>query len=176
MEKPDLNRVWETFIKIGLPNEVSFERVTPMIRTIIYPLISNLEQNKIINWYCFLRHARGSGVPTTEDDDNHYFHIRVALREGVKPKDFLKLLPEYCVMTRKVERSWVEQIAVTKTITFDTSLLKCEEIEEVWRIIGEQSEWLMKLLDMFKEDVDIPSHHIGIFWHYYANMTCLGVM
>ena len=81
MEKPDLNRMWETFIKIGLPTDPStFNRVIHMIRLKMYPIISSLKKDEVINWHHFLIHGRGSGVPTTKDDDNAYFHIRFSLK------------------------------------------------------------------------------------------------
>ena len=176
MEKPDLNRMWETFIRIGLSSETSFiERVYDTIRFKAYPLIADLKQKQIINWYCFLRHDRNSGVPTTEDANNQYVNIRVALKEDAKSEVFLESLPDYCVMTRKIERRRVEQISIGRGRMFDTSPLKSEEIEEVWRIIGEQSEWLINLLNKYKENVIIPVEHIGQFLHYYSNMTCLGI-
>lgn len=167
--------MWQTFIKIGRPTAISFERVMSMIRSKVSPLISDLEQKKIISWHCFLRHDRESGVPTSEDDDNQYLHIRVSLKEGIKTEDFLKSLPDYCVMTGKINRRQVEQISIGQGIFFDTSPLKNEEIEEIWRIIGEQSEWLVNLLKNYKESVNIPLEHMGQFLHYFSNMTCLAV-
>ncbi|MDH5690662.1 MAG: hypothetical protein OEY81_04475 [Candidatus Bathyarchaeota archaeon] len=49
--------------------------------------------------------------------------------------------------------------------------MKNEEIEEAWRIIGEQSEWLLGMLDIYKEELDIPPQQIKQFFHYYFNMT-----
>ena len=172
MQKPNLNRTWETFIKIGLPNEVPLAKFYHMIRTNVYPTISDLKQKGIIDWYCFLVHDRKSGVPTTEDDDNLYFHIRFSLKKEINSKDFL---PKYCVMTRKVKLEWVTDISITKTEVMDKSLFKNGEIEEAWRIIGEQSEWLFSLLDIYKEDVKITRKQILPFLHYYANMTQLQV-
>jgi len=160
MEKPDLNRTWETFIKIGLPNETSLGRIINMIRFKVSPTIEDLKQQKIIKWYHFLIHDRRSGVPTTEDDDNCYFHIRLTLRKDVDPKD---ILPNHCVMTDKVHPNLRD---------IDRTLLKNEEIEEAWRIIGEQSEWLLNMLNIHKEDVEINKYHkqIAQFLHYYFNM------
>jgi len=57
----------------------------------------------------------------------------------------------------------------------DTSLFETEEIEEAWRILGEQSEWLLDMLNIFKKDVDIPLRYVGQFLHYYSNMTQLTI-
>jgi hypothetical protein len=76
-------------------------------------------------------------------------------------------------MTRRIDRKLVEHISITPEIIFDTSLLKHEGIEEIWRIIGEQSAWLLETLNAYKEDIDIPPLHITEFLHYYSNMTQL---
>jgi len=152
MQKPDLNRMWETFIKIGIPDFASpkpfldSSNLIQIIRSKIHTMISRLQNDGVINWYCFLIHDRRSGVPTTEDDYNCYFHIRVSLKNDVEPS-----FPKYCVMTRKIKREQVQSIA-----GINKSLLKNEEIEEAWRIIGEQSKWLLEMLNIYKEDIDIP--------------------
>jgi hypothetical protein len=170
MQKPDLNQMWETFVKIPTENNgVRLNVLYNNIRSKIYPMISHLKSNDMINWYCFLIHDRNSGVPTSEDDRKPYFHIRFALKKDVDPNDFLSSLPNYCVMTRRIERR-LESIA-----GINKSIIKNEKIEEVWRIIGEQSEWLLEMLNIHKEDVDIPLQQIAQFLHYYANMTQLPV-
>ena len=170
MEKPDMNQMWETFIKIGLSSETSFGRIINMIRLKIHPMIGDLKQKKIINWYHFLIHNRKSGVPTTEDDDNLYFHIRFTLDKDIEVKDeedVDSFLPNYCVMTQKRRPRRIERIS-----GIDKSLLKNEEIEEAWRIIGEQSEWLLNMLNIRKEDVEMNKYpqQIAQFLHYFFNM------
>ena len=55
----------------------------------------------------------------------------------------------------------------------DTSLFKTEEIEEAWRVIGEQSEWLLNTLNIYKENARITPVQILPFLRYSANMTQL---
>ena len=169
MEKPNLNRIWETFMKMSW-EDIHLGRHTNIIRFKIHPMISWLKDNEMINWYCFLIHDKKSGVPTAENDNNPYFHVRFALEKDVDPDGFLVSLPNYCVMTRKVSRERVESI-----MGLSKALLENEKIEEAWRIIGEQSEWLLNMLNIYKEDVDIPIQQIAQFLHFYANMTQLQV-
>ena len=170
MEKPDLSKMWETFIKIPTDdNRMRFNVLCNHIRSKICPMISRLKDKGMINWYCFLIHDRNSGVPTSEDDKNPYFHIRFALRRDINPNEFLSSLPNYCVMTRHIERRLESITGINK------SIIKNEEIEEAWRIIGEQSEWLLEMLNIHKEDIDIPLQQIAQFLHFYANMTQLQV-
>lgn len=111
MEKPNLNRMWETFIKIGSAENILNAYHLGIIRSKIYPLIILLKNKEIIEWYSFLIHGRNSGVPTTEEDDNIYFHIRVSLKENIDSDNFLKTLPGYCVMTRKIDPQNVNLIS-----------------------------------------------------------------
>jgi len=169
MQKPNLDQMWETFIKFSMDDIPSGKHIE-IIRKKIQPLIFRLRNDGLINWYSFLVHNRKHGVPTTEDDNNPYFHIRFETKKEVNPKDFL---PSYCVLTRRIKRDWVKDISIGEGMKFDTSLLKDESIEEVWRMIGEQSEWLLYMLDIFKNEIDIPLQYVGQLLHYFANMTQL---
>jgi len=180
MEKPKLSRMFETFIKIGLPDQISHKMLFDIMRLKIYPLVSNLREKGVISWYHFMFHNRESGVPTTEDDNNLYFHIRVSLADNVKPDDFESMLKD-CVKTRQCDQKSIDHIDIVKDISgkvirFDASLLESEEIEEVWKFIGEQSEWLLRMIDAHKRDVDIPLSHIHSFLHDYCNITQLFVI
>ena len=175
MQKPDLDRIWETFVRLQIePRRTLPDSIFNTVRTRISPLISRIDE--LIDWYCFLVHGKKSGVPTAENDGNAYFHIRVSLKQNAKPDDFLESLPTYCLMTRKVEREWVKDISIGEGTKFDTSLLKDQKIEEVWRIIGEQSEWLLNMLSIYRDDIQIPLQHIGQWFHYFFNMTGLSIV
>jgi hypothetical protein len=171
MEKPDLDKMWETFIKLTWDDILNGKHID-VIRKKVQPVIFGLKNEGLIRWYSFLIHDRRSGVPTTEDDNNPYFHLRFESEED-NPKDFL---PNYCVLTRKIDMECVKDISIGKGILFDKSLLKDEGIEEVWRIIGEQSEWLLSMLGIFKDDINIPLPYVGQFLHYFSDMTQLRIM
>ena len=173
MEKPNLNRMYEAFIKIGLPGDFSVERAIHMIRFELYPLITQLKSDEIINWYSFLIHNRRSGVPTTEDDENFYFHVRFGLKEEVDSKDLNNSLPQDCL---DIEGKKIRKITPRTIRGIEKSLLENEEIEEAWRIIGEQTEWLINMLNIYKEDVEIAPNQVEQFLHFYSNMTGLSKM
>jgi len=159
MQRPDLDRMWETFVRVR-PDEKPIN----IIRFRMRPLISRLRDEGVIGWYHFLVHPRPSELPPIEGDTNLCFHIRFEFK-GTDPS---KVLPDYCVVTRKIGR--IENIA-----GIDRSLLKDEQIEEAWKVIGEQSEWVINMLDIHKEDVDVPLNQIMQFLHYFYNMIQLGV-
>lgn len=168
MRKPNLNRMWETFIKTSI-EDVSSGRHIDTIRLKIYPMISDLMKKEVINWYCFLIHRN----PKDKNDPNPYFHVRVSLEEDANPEVLFELLPDYCLFTQHIRPSRVAKINVGRNKHLDTSVLKTEKIEEAWRIIGEQSEWLLNMLGAYKSKVDIPFRHIAQFFHYYFNMINL---
>lgn len=168
MEKPDLEQMWETFIRIPVEGgTIHLDDVYNAIRTKISPLIVGLRGDGVLNWFCFLIHNRQSGVPASEGDDSPYFHIRLEFKRDILPSN---VLPSYCIMTRKIHRKEVESIS-----GINKSLLKNEEIEEAWRMIGEQSEWLLELFNIHREGADMPPEQIGQFLHFFANMTCIAV-
>lgn len=150
--------MWETWIKIGPKKGLTSKNIQDAIRYgvgSIFPRL--LEEGKII-WYHFLMH------PFRKDPSNVYFHIRYSPTEIFADDD----LPDYCVLTRKISpRRRIQCI--------DKSLLKNEEIEEAWRIIGQQSEWIINLIKIHKEENEvIPIEQIIQFMHYYFNMLGLG--
>jgi hypothetical protein len=168
MEKPDLKRLWETFIRFSW-DDLSSGRQIDLIREKVAPAISVLKAEGDVDWYCFVINNRNSGVPTSEDDEDLFFHIRFALEKHINPVD---VLPNYCVLTRKINPKWVKTISIdNKGTEFDASLFKEESIEGVWKILGEQSEWLLNTLNAFKEGVKIPVSYVERFLHYYTDMT-----
>ncbi len=165
-----MNRMWETFIRFSW-NELSSGAHIGLIRDKVGYTISMLKAKGNVDWYCFWIHDRSTGVPTSSDDGYLYFHIRFELKKHVNPVD---IVPIYCIMTRKVEREWVSLFSIDdKSTPFDISLLRHSSVEEVWRLIGEQSEFLLNLLDSFKDNANIPASHIRRFLNHFTDMTAM---
>jgi len=128
-------------------------------------MISHLKENGIINWYSFLIHGE-------KGDPNLYFHVRFNLRKDVKDREEVNnFLPDYCEKGKTARCRDVENIENIKGI--NKFILKNNEIEEAWRILGEQSEWLINMLNIHWENVVIPITQVGQFLHFYLNMTQL---
>lgn len=153
MEKPDLERMWETRIKVGPKRNLTYKMFQDTIRHEIASTFPPLLEEGKIRWYHFLYHRY------PEDESNAYFHIRFS----PGPID----LPEYCVATKKID-------PLRGISGVNKSLLKNEEIEEAWRILGEQSQWIIGLINIHKEDKSIPIKQIVKFMHFYTNMLWLG--
>ena len=93
LENPDLNKMWRTWIKVGLTNEISYKLLQDVIRHKMYN-ISKLKKTGKINWYYFLYHNK------PDDQTNGYYDV-VFTTTSEEPSKFL---PEYCVDTKKLLR------------------------------------------------------------------------
>jgi hypothetical protein len=162
--------MWETFIRIPRADIASGIHIET-IRKRLAPMIDRLVNSRIIDWYCFLIHDKTSGVPTNPNDEDAYFHVRLGLQTDSTPDMLLTSLPDYCTMTRPIEAAWVANI-----LGIDKTLLKNENIAEAWKIIGEQSEWLLKMLNSHKKEANIFPTQMAQFLHYLSNMTQLRMM
>lgn len=161
MEKPNLDQMWETWVRIGPRGNLTLKMFQDAIRNKIYPMVSRLKKEKKINWYHFLFH----NYP--RDPNNGYFHIRFSVMRNINKVDDLNL-PKYCFSPKKVD-------PIRNIDGINKALLKNEEIAEAWRIIGEQSEWIINLINIHKEDIGwIPIDQIVQFMHFFMNMMGLG--
>ena len=178
MEKPSFDRVYDVFLRIGLPQEIHLGKLIDMIRLEIYPLISHLKKSKMITWYFFLIHDRKTGsIPTTEDDENLYYHIKLGLEKNINPEDFLQSI-EDCLGFKPLWRTTTDStIYMGLHKPMHKNILRNEEYEEAWKVMGEQSEWVINMLNAHKDDAKISekeyAEHIGQFTHYYFNMLNL---
>ena len=163
MQKPNLDRLWRVWIKIGPPCETQalFKNAVHLIKTQVSEVIHILETKKVIEWYYFLLHGR-------ENDPNFYFDVIFSLKEGVKSEDFIAALPSYCLDPKHLEHGFGASISgISKT------QLKNDEIEEAWRVIGEQSEWVINMLASHKDE-ELTIQQYLQFMHYFMNMLGLG--
>lgn len=165
MHKPSLARMWETFIQLPIEG-LSFDSFVRKIRFELHPIVTELLDKNAIDWYCFLVHGKSSGVPTTANDSHLYIHLRFSLKEAVDAASVVKMLPPSCVMTAPIDIGRIQSITGV-----DKSALKNEDIEEAWRIIGEQSEWVLDFFSAHKVDATISPHQTSQFLHFFDNMT-----
>ncbi len=156
MNKPDLGRMWETFILVESKDWFAIQRG---IRKQIATLFPRLLESNEIDWYQFLIHDRNSGgIPIPPTDTRLYYHIRYCPTSGAPLK-----LPDYCQMTRTI----VEPLTTIAGID-DSALVGT--IEDAWWIIGEQSQFIIDLFNIYKAG-DIPIQQVAQFLHFFRNMT-----
>lgn len=156
LEKPNLNKMWRTWVKIGPKSQLTHKMLQDTIRHKMYR-ISQLQKMGEITWYYFLYHNKPN------DTANGYFDVVFTSNRG-DPNEFL---PEYCVNT--------EKILPRRRITgIDRTILEEKDIAEAWRIIGEQSDFIIDLVRAHTENSEIHPQQIAQFMHYFMNALGLG--
>ncbi len=176
MEIPNPNNIWETFIQIPIVSsetltEDKYKHIVNGIRFQIQPLINSLRDNNSINWFSFLIHGKNSGVPTREDDNNLYFHLRLSFSKKLDEKDIQDQIPKFCLIpldNTRIRKTDVIQKGVITGI--EKEFLKSKDILFAWKIIGEASEWVLNMIDIYDDDQNIPIHQISQFLHFFRNM------
>jgi hypothetical protein len=171
MDKPHLDRIWETYIEIPIDYQTMsystiLRNIHDTLRLKVRPTLLGLVQNDT-KWYCFLFHKS-----RVQGDPKFYWHIRFEPKEGIDDKEKVNaLLPDYC---DNAKTELCEKVENVRTISgIDESLIRDSKIEEAWRILGEQSEWFLNMLEIHKEDVAIPSKQVYQFLHFFLNMSQL---
>jgi hypothetical protein len=149
--EPDLNKMWRTWIIIH-PGKEPIRKVFQDTIRLKLQHILQLQKKGKISWFYFLWHQKA------DDPANLYFEITFTT-DSNDPDDFL---PEYCIDTKKIPPD--ESIS-----GIDESLLVGEDIKEAWRIIGEQSEFIINMVCSHKGNVEIPPPQIAQFIHFFMN-------
>ncbi|MCW4037494.1 MAG: hypothetical protein NWF13_02030 [Candidatus Bathyarchaeota archaeon] len=156
MEKPDLNKMWRTWVKIGFRHQLTYKMAQDTIRNKMYYILQ-LQKMGEISWFYFLFHNK------RDDPVNTHFDL-VFTSDKEDPSEFL---PEYCIDTKKIP-------PMKKISGIDMSLLKDEDIAEAWKIIGEQSVFIIELIRTHKANVESTQLQIAQFMHYFMNSLLLG--
>jgi hypothetical protein len=111
----------------------------------------------MIDWFYFLFHQK------PDDLANCYFDVIFTTNE----KDPSAFLPKHCIDTHKIP-------PMLSISGIDTKALRNEDIGEAWRIIGEQSEFIINLVCSHKEDSEISAAQIVQFMHFFMNQLDYG--
>jgi len=161
MAKPNLDRLWR--IKIPLEPSVSdqarFNQVRKGIESQVTQLVSILE--KLIDWYYFLIHG-DKNIPL-------YFDVVVSLKNEVAEetlKDSVHMLT-YCSTPEKLHDFGKSISEIT------TTQLKNDDILEAWKVIGEQSEWVINMVNTHKHGA-LTIGQFKHFMHFFTNSVGLG--
>ncbi len=174
MNTPNLHAIIETFIRIDYSEDVSedanWRNYIDLLRSRVAPLVRSLMAAKAITWYSFLVHDRKSGVPTKKRDKDIYVHLRMSLSASTDEDAFIRSLPEYCLMSRKM------QVPDPPSLdTVDIGSLNGSNVEHGWRILGESSEWVLRLLDSHDPRKPVPQDNVEQFLHYLGNQLFVRV-
>ncbi len=168
MEKPNIENMWEMAIRI--PNSSHWGENIKVLQNKVIPVVSTLKEKCGARWYHFLIHNSENGVPILHH--GLQFHIRFENSNNLSIDELKSKLPKYCEMIRKIVPPLREISGI------DTSLLKGDDIQEAWKIIGESCEWIVEMLNAHKIVEDIPLERmrkqIEQFQHYIKNITQIG--
>lgn len=164
MELPNLDLIVDTFIRI---RDHNFDAYMSQLRAELIPEIRELQSEGKIIWYGFLIHDHknlGGRVPST--DQNLYIHLRLSLPEGADVDQFIRQLPAHFQEPRKSSLSAIGGI--------DASIMKDQDWVYAWKVHGEASEWILRMLEAHAQDATIPIQHIIQFMHYITNPLMIG--
>jgi hypothetical protein len=148
--------MWRTWIRIESGDQPTFKMFQDTIRQRMQPILQ-LQKNGEINWFYFLYHSKH------DDPTNFYFDV-VFTTERKAPNE---ILPEYCIGTQKIP-------PITSISGIDEKILLDEDIGKAWRIIGEQSEFMINMVCSHRENTEIPPIHIAQFMHFFMNQLGYG--
>ena len=167
-EMPNVENIIETFIPIQVSKDATslqvWQNYLDMLRSVVAPLVRDLTQRGAINWYCFLVHNWKSGVPTSKDDDRLYVHLRMALTKASNEAEFINQLPSFCRFSRKMSMPNPPRLD-----NVDIQSLAKGQVEQGWKILGESSEWVLKMLDAHDPNKQVPAQNVAQFLHYIGN-------
>jgi hypothetical protein len=147
--------MWRTWIQIEIRDNSLFKSFQDTIREKLQPILQ-LQKSGKINWFYFLFHSKHN------DPNNLYFDVVFTTESD--PKD---ILPNYCIDTAKIP-------PMMEIDGVDEKLLEGEDIRKAWRIIGEQSEFMINLVCSHQENVEIPPAQIAQFMHFFMNQLGYG--
>lgn len=172
MDRPDLTCLFESFIKIGDPTTMAPDRFwasyIDLLRQSLNPSMTSLRRDGIVRWFSFLVHGREGGVPTEVDDKSLFIHIRVEAGPGVEEHALVQRLPISWLWTRRMSSDSAGRIAGV-----DASYLRGADIAHAWQILGESSEWVLRMLDAHDARQPIPLNHVGQFLHLIDNQLLI---
>ena len=161
-EMPNVENIIETFIPIQVSKDATslqaWQDYLDMLRSVVAPLVRDLTQRGAINWYCFLVHNWKSGVPTSKDDDRLYVHLRMALTKASNEAEFINQLPSFCRFSRKMSMPNPPRLD-----NVDIQSLAKGQVEQGWKILGESSEWVLKMLDAHDPNKQVPPQNVAQF-------------
>ena len=165
MELPDLERIVDTYVPI--PRNISRDDYTNRLRADIIPEINKLNEERRIVWYCFLIHEwrhleHKKRTPPNEPNAYQYIHLRFGLPEEIIISDFIASLADH--FEQPIPRPVSEIYGA-----IDKRVLKDCDWAYAWLILGEASDWVLKMIEGHDENSSIPIEQVIQFLHFITN-------
>jgi hypothetical protein len=163
MHLPKLDMIVDTYIRI---KDRNLQQYISQLRTELIPEIRKLEREEAIIWYAFLVHdykELGGRVPPTDD---WFIHLRLGLDKGADIEKFISELPKHFEKPIKKGYSSVDGI--------DGNILKNKDWAYAWKVHGEASEWILRMIESHSDDAEIHIRQIIQFMHFITNPLSIG--
>ena len=157
MEAPRMDRVYMTYLEV--PPRIRGEDYVQFLRENVPPLVGRLRAEGLIGWYSFLLHNEKH---VNAPKPGLYIDLKVELALGRSECELRTAMPaKWACLQHPPEGPVDNNIA--------RDLLRNDSDAEGWRVLGEASEWILRMFDAHKPEVRVPSRHISQFLHYFAN-------
>ncbi len=147
--------------------DLSLDGYFSMLRTQVLPGIRSLEKDEGIIWFSFLIHDRETG--DRSDLPPHitgaFLHVRFGLPDGTDQGDFMLKLPVPFI------HPIIKPLGPIGGI--DISVMG-GDWAMAWWMVGESSDWVLKLVEAHSGDVPIPLQQTAQFLHYITNGLLIG--
>ena len=162
VELPDLNRIVDTYVPVSATSQPAYLN---QLRQDILPHIRKLQADGHLRWFSFLLHKADQLEGREPVGDGRLFiHLRLERATDLDMKEFIELLPAHFLKPIPVPLPTIEG--------FDVSTLRDNNAAYTWKILGDSSEWILCLLEGYKEG---PSRgDIIYFLHYITNPLMMG--
>ncbi len=164
MNLPNPNLAVDTFFRI---KDMNFSAYIDQLRSELLPVVRRLQSEGKIVWHSFLLHGQqqlGGRVPTT--DQGSFIHIRLSLPEGADLQEFISNLPEH------FEQPIESPLAPMNE--FGNAEFEGQDWRYAWKMLGEASEWVLRLIESYSGKTEIPTNNIIQLLHYITNPLTLG--
>jgi hypothetical protein len=161
VESPDLTRIVDTYVRV---HSLELGPYFDQLRADILPHVRSLQESGAIRWFSFLIHGPQHLDGREPMDGAIYLHLRFEPSADQEVTDFVRSLPSHFVNPVPV--------ALGPIADLDGSQYRADDPSEGWRILGECSDLVLKMVEGYDSGPDLP--HVIQYLHYVTNPLLLG--
>jgi len=169
MNIPNAARVYEFWYPLQHGTDIISQ-----LRNFVLPLIRDLQNRKIIGWFAVHIHSPNQctfipkeGIP---DLNANGFHFRFELLDSLPVTALTDVIPSgYYGPGQGLERD-ISGITDTPPPLVSVTSLCHGTIDDIWRVIGEATDWVLGLLEAYDSNTSIPPEHFPRLIHFIMNL------
>lgn len=167
MELPNLNKIIDTYILIKKEQPLSLneglKKYINQLRTDLIPHIRQLQNDKLISWFCFLIHGASQLNGREKGSKESFIHIKLEPNKHVSIDELIPLLPPHFKNPIQLTLSDIDPLKI--------EFIKDKNWANAWKMHGDTSELVLSLIENHDE---LPIHHIIQFLHFITNPLYVG--